>query len=435
MYITIVGGGRHPRFKGQGMHRDVHNCGGDHIINAVLAQMTDPLDSLGSRLALGGAFADAARRYWLGVFPRVCRELSHWHDRADEIPDPVLRRLALEALDKRGNMEGAAGFATFVPHAQRPTVTRALVALQTSYNYLDMLAEQPHEDAIKSGHRLHEALLDALDPAASPQDYYAHYPRHEDNGYLQEMIEVCREALSTLPSYATVAAAGQRAAQRIVSFQSLNLSRSQGEDDHLAQWATEQTPPGSQLRWWETAGSGGSSMCVYALIAAAAEKELDPAEVEAIERAYFPWIGSLHSLLDSLVDSREDAVSEQRNLLDYYATSAQAAECMQDIAIQAMSSACALPHGRRHAIILAGMVGYYLSAPEASAAHVQPIAENVRATLGPLSKPTWLVFGARRLMGRLASILASPRAAFSARTKLPLPADRSSAATISKPDR
>jgi len=397
--------------------------------------MTDSLESPGDRLALSGAFAVAARRYWLSVFPRVCRELSHWQKRAAEIPDPVLRGFALDALQKRGNMEGAAGFAAFVPRAQRATVTRALVAMQTAYNYLDMLAEQPHEDAIKSGHRLHEALIAAVDPTASHRDYYAHYPRHDDDGYLREMIQVCREALSTLPSYELVLSATRRAAQRIVSFQSLNLSRSQGDDEHLARWAQAETPIGSGLSWWEIAGSGGSSMCVYALIAAAADRALDPAEVEAIEHAYFPWIGSLHSLLDSLVDHHEDAASDQRNLLGYYATDEQAARRMGEIAAQAMRSACALPHGRHHAIILAGMVGFYLSAPEAAGTSVLPITKSVRATLGPLGRPTLVVFGARRLLGRLGAMVSSPRSLLVSRAALPLPAEYSPAATVGKPDR
>jgi tetraprenyl-beta-curcumene synthase len=396
--------------------------------------MTDSLESSDARLAICLAFAGAARRYWLSVFPQVCRELSQWRASAQQIPDPVLRRLALEALDKRGNMEGAAGFAAFVPHAQRRNVTRALVSFQTAYNYLDMLAEQPHEDPIKSGHRLHEALLAALDADSPHRDYYAHYPYRDDRGYLQDMIETCREALSTLPSYAVAAEAAQRAAMRIVSFQSLNLSRSQGDETHLARWAAEQTPIGSDLYWWEVAGSGGSSMCVYALIAAAADGALDTAEVETIERAYFPWIGSLHSLLDSLIDTREDADSEQRNLLDYYQGSERAAERMTHIASRAMSSASALAHGRHHAIILAGMVGFYLSAPEASRPAAQTIVEGVTPTLGPLARPTLLVFAAKRLAGRLMSTASSLRKSPPRRPQVPLTPECSAVGTTSKTD-
>ncbi len=100
----------------------------------------------------GCAFISAARRYWLSVFPAVRRELRHWQLRANEIPDPVLRRLALDAQHhKRGNIEGAAAFAAFVEPASRPLVVRALVAFQTAYDYADILSEQPSPTRAPTG--------------------------------------------------------------------------------------------------------------------------------------------------------------------------------------------------------------------------------------------------------------------------------------------
>ncbi|MGA2165352.1 MAG: hypothetical protein ABSH36_12895, partial [Solirubrobacteraceae bacterium] len=58
---------------------------------------------------LAGEFAGAAQRYWLRVFPRVCREVGQWRGRAGAIPDPVLRQSALENLQtERMNLDGAA---------------------------------------------------------------------------------------------------------------------------------------------------------------------------------------------------------------------------------------------------------------------------------------------------------------------------------------
>jgi len=93
------------------------------------------------RVALAAAFVDAALRYWLTVFPRVGRGLRHWHERAGQIPDQELRRIAFDSLRKRGNIEGAAAFAAFAPRSRRAAVVRALVALQAAYNYADLLSE------------------------------------------------------------------------------------------------------------------------------------------------------------------------------------------------------------------------------------------------------------------------------------------------------
>ncbi len=124
------------------------------------------------RLALAGAFTGAAGRYWTGVFPHVRRELDHWLRRAGEIPDPALRRLALHAQRKRGNIEGAAAFATFAPRADRAAVLRAAVAFQAAYDYLDVLAEQPQADPVAGTRALHQALLDSLAPAPGKPDLW-----------------------------------------------------------------------------------------------------------------------------------------------------------------------------------------------------------------------------------------------------------------------
>ncbi len=173
----------------------------------------------------------------------------------------MLRQLALDALDKRGNIEGAAAFAAFAPLARRANVTRATSAFQAAYNLLDMLGEQPSPDPVLDGRRLHEALVYAVTPrgttappgsevalstrtppapiaydeGARALDWYEHHPQRDDGGYLDALIEECRDAFAALPSHLVAAPSAQAAAARIVAFQSLNLSKSQGEHTGLEQ--------------------------------------------------------------------------------------------------------------------------------------------------------------------------------------------------------
>jgi len=369
------------------------------------------------RLALAGMFGAAALRYWTGVFPDVCRELARWRRRADGIADPVLRGLALEALGKRGNIEGAAAFATFVPRSHRNLVLRAVIAFQTAYNYLDLLAEQPSPSPAANARRLHEALLVALDPAAAHPDYYEHHPQHDDDGYLSEIVEACRGALGVLPSYAAVAPSARRAAERIVEFQSLGAGEPakahrasggdsavvgpvRGEYDALERWARAQTPVGSGLEWWETAASAGSSLCVYALIAAGAQRRLDAREITHIEQAYFPWIGALHSLLDNLVDVAEDHATGQHNLIGCYASTLEASTRMRLLAECSLRAARELP-GDSHGLILAAMASFYLSTPEASVPAARPVARAVMGVLGEPAALARLVFCLRMRLDRL----------------------------------
>jgi tetraprenyl-beta-curcumene synthase len=342
------------------------------------------------------ALIRAARRYWLEVFPRICREARHWHRRAQLIPDPALRRLALEAQSiKRSNLEGAAAFAAFVPRAHLANVVRAQIAFQAAYDYTDTLAEQQDKDPGLNANQLHQALLVALDLDAPHINYYTHSEKHNDGHYLHEIVETCRVALATLPSHASVADSLLRFAKRIVAYQSNNLSESQGGHAGLARWATDATPPHADLRWWETAASAGSSLGVFALTAAAARRDEPRANAIATENAYL-WIGALHSLLDSVVDIQEDAEAGQRSLLDFYASPGEAVVRIRMLACESLRLARGLPHDIEHRLILAAMTSHYLSQREADAPGMSRLARGVREEIGGLAGATMVVFRAQQ---------------------------------------
>jgi tetraprenyl-beta-curcumene synthase len=354
-----------------------------------------------SRRELAQAFAGAAGRYWLGVFPQVAIELRHWQRRAEQIPDPALRRLALATQRaERGNLEGAAAFAVLAPRSLRSSVVRAAVAFQATYDYVDTLAEQPCADPAANGRQLHLALLTALQPQVRHTDYYRHNPESRDDGYIRNLIDTCRGALATLPSYATVAEGVLRAARRMGSYQTFNHDPGHGP---LALWAGAATPLGSGLRWWETAAGAASSLGVFALFAAAAQPVLATAETLALERAYFPWIGALHVLLDSLIDRAGDLESGQHSLVEHYASPEEAAERLGAIAAHAVEATDQLSRGRQHAMILAAMASFYVSAPSASAPATRVVTERVLETMGPIAAPTMLVLRARRTAASLSS--------------------------------
>jgi tetraprenyl-beta-curcumene synthase len=354
-----------------------------------------------SQLALASAFSGAASRYWLGVFPLVGREVRVWRARAGQIHDPVLRHLALRTQHlEHGNYEGAAAYATLVPSAYRAQVVRAVVAFQTTYDYVDTLSEQASVDPVANGRQLHLALVSALEIGTAQPDYYRHCERHDD-GYISNLVQACRDALRALPSYAVVAASAVRAASGIVAYQSLNHERAGGPPRALARWGATMIPAGSGLRWWEAAAGCASSMTVFALIAAAAKPGLNGAETAATEVAYIPWVSALHVLLDSLIDRAKDLEQGHHNLIGHYSSSAEAAHRLGWITTRAMQATEALPDGARHATILAAMTSFYLSSPTASAPAASLAAEQVRRSMGAMVAPTMAVLRARRAVDHL----------------------------------
>ncbi|HWX88272.1 MAG TPA: DUF2600 family protein [Solirubrobacteraceae bacterium] len=347
-------------------------------------------------------FAHSAHRYWLTVFPRVVREVCGTRRLAKRIPDPVLRRLALEALNrKRGNLEGAAAFAALVSSDKRPVVVRALVACQTICDYLDLLCEQPNQDPVANGRRLHEALFVATTPGSGHSDYYRHHEHGEDGGYLRALVESARGALAELPLLVPLSAPMSRATRRIAAYQTFNHGNNEGSYAPFEHWASAETQPATGLKWWETGAGAGSTLGLLALIATAADPHLGRTDVPAIENAYFPWIGALHSLLDSLVDHEEDRITGERGLIDCYLSPTDAAARMRGIAREALRQAVALPAGRRHALILAAMTSFYVCELHSSVSpHAQLVAPSVLEAIGGLAAPTMAILGVRRSLRR-----------------------------------
>ncbi len=352
--------------------------------------------------ALGSAFVGAARRYWLSVFPCVCREARNWRLRAGEIPDPALRKLAFDAQrTKRENLDGVAAFAAFVPLARRASVVRALTAYQVAFDYIDTISEQPNTNPVANGRHLNQALCTALEPGVAHLDYYAHHRQCDDAGYLENLIDASRAAIATLPSRAAVAEPARRATTRIVTYQSLNHGDGNGSHDAFARWARAETTPSTGLRWWETGAAAGSPLPVFALIAAAAHPNVQPDEAAAIESAYFPWIASLSTLLDSLVDHHEDTTDGQRNLIDCYSSPQETASRLQLIAAQALRRTRALAGGEHHTMILAAMASFFHCSPQASSPDIHLATQGIIDTMGHLATPSVLILKARRGAARL----------------------------------
>jgi tetraprenyl-beta-curcumene synthase len=341
------------------------------------------------------AFASAARRYWIGVFPVVQHEIRRLRRCARDIPDPVLRSLALDAQRRKwACLEGAAAFAVFTPRRQRARVTRLLVDLQGVFDYADTLMEQPNKLPAENARQLHRACVAALDPDLPHHDYYQHHARRNDGGYLTGLTDACRASIRELPSYAGVAQIVLGHAQRVVFYQSdINLATT-SDYPRLAQWAKDEGS--SQLNWWEFGAACGSSLAIFAQLAAATDPALTPSKVDEIDSLYWPWAEALHILLDSLIDRAEDRATGQPNLLDHYSSQDEMTERLGLLASETAKRAHEVaPH---HRLILAGMVALYLSDEQAWTAFARPATERVLEATGTFAKPALLILRARRLV-------------------------------------
>jgi tetraprenyl-beta-curcumene synthase len=354
-------------------------------------------------LLCAGVFFRAAAVYLLELSPQVKREVERWRQRAETIPDRRLARLALSTqAGERGHLEGAAVFALLAPRARRRDVIRAAIAFQALYDFLDTLAELPVRDPVANGRRLHAALIAAVDPARAHEAYLEHSGFVAgDGGYVGDLIDACRDAIARLPSYTLVADLCIEAAVRMAEYQSFNHDPDDHERNALRRWAVALTPSGSGLLWWETAAGAADSLGVFALLAAAARPSLSAGEAQKAVAAYFPWVGALNVMLDSLVDREVDRHSGDHSLVSHYDAPLQAAERLTTIAVESAARVETLGERACHSLILAAMASYYLARPGARTPDTGPIVDGVLSALGPHAGPTMAILIVRGAVARV----------------------------------
>jgi hypothetical protein len=348
------------------------------------------------------ALVTAGVVYWLTIYPRARLEIRRWRRRAKRISDPTLRAAALYKLShERLNPEAAAFFAVLAPRRHRRALVRLMVDFQIAYDYLDAINEEPASASLRNGLQLHRALSDAVsaqpaDADAQPQstDYYRYHPQQDDCSYLVDLVRACRAAIATLPSAVALEPLLRHAAERCGEAQSRNHAVLVEGNQQLIDWAAKQQASGEYL-WWELAAAGISCLALHALFAAAA-CTTTLAEAERIDMAYYPPICAISALLDSLVDRHDDAGGTNHSFVGHYPTASLTAERFGAITSEASALCSALANHRRHAVILAGIASFYLSAPGASSELAKPAATRTLACLGPSSVPILAVMRLRR---------------------------------------
>jgi tetraprenyl-beta-curcumene synthase len=334
--------------------------------------------------------------YWLRIQPQVQRELAVWDRRARQIPDPLLRRQALSKLEgERLNPEAAALFAVLAPPAQRRRVVKLIVAYQVLYDYLDGVNEQPGYDGLTEGLQLHLALSDAVLPDRTPADYYLHNPTSDDGGYMHTLCTFCRQLVTSLPSIGRCAPELEIATERCAQAQSHNHATG-GSHAQLIAWSLAQPAASRGYLWWELAAGGISCLNIHAILACAADPDATRDCGAHVDEAYFPSICALSALLDSLADYQLDIETGNHSFLAHYQDEQQAADRLQAIAAEANRLTSGLPHRSRHAIILAGIVAYYLSFETVWEGFPAPAAHRLTGSMGKLGEAMCAVMRARR---------------------------------------
>ncbi|PLT32215.1 tetraprenyl-beta-curcumene synthase family protein [Bacillus sp. V5-8f] len=295
------------------------------------------------------------------VFPIVHKELRYWTKRAKEIPNPELRKQALDSISsKTFHCEGGSILA-LISEGKKEEAIRFIVAYQTISDYLDNLCDRSTSLDPDDFRALHESMHHSLDTNASSSNYYQFREDQEDGGYLIELVGTCQSVLRQITRYTEI----RPYLQELCSYYSdLQVHKHVCVEERIPRLQTWFDRYKSQLpamSWYEFSACSGSTLGIFCLVAYSLRPDFESEYADAIREGYFPYIQGLHILLDYFIDQEEDRHGGDLNFCFYYKDDKELFDRFMHFVKKSNQYSSKLPHKRFHQLIHRGLLGLYLS--------------------------------------------------------------------------
>lgn len=295
------------------------------------------------------------------VLPAVHRYLGEWKERANQIPNPELRKQALMSIEtKTFHCAGGAIYGLLAKNNSDETI-RFIVAYQTISDYLDNLCDRSTSLDPKDFRALHESIFHALTPGAECTNYYCFRKEQEDGGYLRELVKTCQSVLKQLPAYPKISSALHELASYYCDLQVHKHVQVEERIPRLKAWFKSHQENLPEMSWYEFSACAGSTLGIFCLIAYASHEDCSEELIQKVKNGYFPWIQGLHILLDYLIDQEEDSLGGDLNFCSYYKNKDEMTERFTHFVNKAKESVAQLPHTNFHQMINHALLGIYLA--------------------------------------------------------------------------
>jgi tetraprenyl-beta-curcumene synthase len=328
-------------------------------------------------------------RVYRYVLPEVDGALAGWKEIAERIPDPELRKQALDSIThKKFHCQGGAIYAT-AKLSMRHVLIPLIVAFQTISDYLDNLCDRSTSLDPDDFRLLHQSMLDAVNPAAPLRNYYALRAEQDDGGYLHGLVKTCQSCICLLPSYGLTAELICKQVELYAELQIHKHINIEIREKALTDWCGTHLNRYPELYWNEFAAATGSTLGVFMLFVAASDPYLGEQDVNRIGDAYFPYVCGLHILLDYLIDQEEDKLGGDLNFCFYYPDMDMTTQRIAFIVQEARERISRLKHPVFHRMVIEGLLALYLSDPKVKK---QPEVRHISRRLMKRSPLTRLFF-------------------------------------------
>lgn len=298
------------------------------------------------------------------TLPEVKKRLHHWAREASFCVDQELCTQALNSIAAKDfHCQGGAVFAVPYPDHEELLI-KLIVAYQTLCDYLDNLCDRADCLDGQAFRELHTSLIDALTPNGEKHSYYRSYPYHRDGGYIDKLVDECRQCLQQLSSYNLVSKEVLSLVQMYIDLQVKKHIGWEVREKTLIEWANAGISEYPDIYWQEFAAATGSTLAVFALLGLASRDKVYQDEIQTTLSLYFPWICGLHILLDYFIDQEEDRLGGDLNFTFYYPDQDMMINRIKTFIREAHARSGRLPRATFTKTVIEGLLAMYFSDPK-----------------------------------------------------------------------
>jgi len=300
-------------------------------------------------------------RVYRKILPAAHQELGYWKSRAEQIPNPELRKQALASIDtKTFHCEGGSILSLMANEDYKKAI-KFIVAYQTISDYLDNLCDRSTSLDPVDFACLHESMKDALKPECEFKNYYRYREDQNDGNYLAELSETCRSVIRELPHYDLIKDYLIELCEYYCDLQINKHVIKEERVPRLVNWFNRFKINLPEMEWYEFSACSGSTLGIFCLISYAMREDFSKEDADNIRKGYFPYIQGLHILLDYFIDQEEDLIGGDLNFCFYYDNQKQLFQRLKHFVSEADRYTEKLPHKNFHKLINRGLLGVYLS--------------------------------------------------------------------------
>ncbi|WP_331446251.1 tetraprenyl-beta-curcumene synthase family protein [Natranaerobius thermophilus] len=323
------------------------------------------------------------------VLPFVNRELNYWYDVISNASSDFLSEQGqLSIKFKKFHCQGGSVYSLYKGSFDED-VARFIVAFQTISDYLDNLCDRSGIYEERSFAKLHQAMLDIFNTdevnlSVSGEGYYKYYPHTDDDSYLINLVQTCRQELSKFKEIDLVRDDlyfYTKLYTELQIYKHLELDKRESKLKSWHEHYTTKLNSAGNLYWWEFASASGSTLLIFALIALMS-KNYDETSHRSILNCYFPWICGLHILLDYLIDQEEDYREQDLNFVFFYPNKEMMLTRLKYFVNKSLESIKELPNADFHKMVVKGLLALYLSDPKIESQGMELLRNDLLSTGG-----------------------------------------------------